>query len=91
MAKDTRYAADETAWSAADETALHTQPNGAYPDYLFGIRSRSIVRLYHNGECTVLSPDEAFDYGQQLITASGITPDRDPDYRDDEPTDPFID
>lgn len=63
------YAREETAWSAVDETAIHSRPNGAYSDHLFGDLNRPIVRLYHNGECTVLSVDEAREYGRQLLGA----------------------
>lgn len=61
------YAREETAWSAADESALHQRPDGAYADMIFN--KIPAVRLYHDVDVMTLTPEEAKLYAFQMLAA----------------------
>lgn len=61
------YARDETAWSAADESALHQRADGAYAEMIFN--KIPSVRVYRGADVLTLTPDEAKLYAFQMLAA----------------------
>jgi len=64
---DDNYAREETAWSAADETALHQRPDGAYAEMIFN--KIPSVRVYRGADVLTLTPEEAKLYAFQMLAA----------------------